>query len=119
LANNYEKMKVQLKGTVVSVDIKKGTSKKGSEWKSKTIVLETGDKYKEYYPVEFGGDNFDKADGIRNGDNVEIEGYLGGRKWEKDGKTSYFLSVRGFEVAIQGSAAKSSGQPMEESPLPF
>jgi hypothetical protein len=112
-------MKVQLKGVVVNVETKKGTSAKGTEWKSKTIVLESGDKYKEYYPVEFGGDNFDKADGIRNGDNVEIEGYLGGRKWEKDGKTSYFLSVRGFEVSIQGGAISGTATQPVSGDLPF
>lgn len=73
--------------------------------------------------MEFVQDACDTADGLKQGDQVEIRYRLNGRKWQKDAKSEvkYFLNAEalGFKVLSQSAAANNTNAPAadEEPPV--
>ena len=86
------------------------------------LEQETG-RFTNYIPLEFVQDACDTADGLSEGDQVEIRYRLNGRKWQKDSKSEvkYFLNAEalGFKVLSQSAAAEKSNTPAtdEEPPV--
>ena len=109
--------KTTIKGNVISKSEKSGTSAKG-EWTNTTLVVETADKYNNTVPISF----MNKAVTANEGDQVEVEAYIGGREWQ--GK--YYAQIDGDTVNVVSSTPSSQQEPQmataggnEEDDLPF
>lgn len=87
---------MEVKGEVTHVlDMQKGTSKAGKEWKNQTFVVKTSDEYNNLYPIEAFGDKTDnmpsEGDIVTAHFNIDAREYNGKYytklslwKWEKE-----------------------------------
>ncbi len=89
--------KTTIKGNVISKTSKSGTSAKG-DWKNTTLVVETSDKYNNTVPISF----MNKDVNAKEGDEVEVDAYIGGREWQ--GK--YYAQIDGDSVNVTSSVSK-------------
>ena len=59
----------------------------------------TGQRGYDNFPsIEFNGDNCHLLDQLKMGDVVTVSFDLQGTKYEKDGQTRFFTSIRGYKV---------------------
>lgn len=59
----------------------------------------TGQRGYDNFPsIEFSGDNCQLLDQLKMGDVVAVSFDLQGTKYEKDGQTRFFTSIRGYKV---------------------
>lgn len=59
----------------------------------------TGQRGYDNFPsIEFSGDNCQLLDQLKMGDVVTVSFDLQGTKYEKDGQTRFFTSIRGYKV---------------------
>ena len=89
---------VKIKGEVVFVDEVKEFG--ANNFRKQTVVINTGDeRWDNPIPVEFTKDNIDKSTGLKEGQNVEIDGCVDGREWTgNDGVKKWFGNVSGLDV---------------------
>ena len=87
--------KVELQGTVVQIEEKSGETTKGT-WKRQNIVIKTNAEYKNTIPVGF----FNKDLDVKEGDNVTVTAFVGGREYEG----RYFLDIDGDTLTVTGKA---------------
>ena len=91
-----------VRGVVHLIEETKTYGQKG--FRKRLIVLEQDNgRFTNYIPVEFVQDNCEKADGMNEGDELEVRYRLNGRKWQD----KWFLNAEAldFEVLGQKSAA--------------
>lgn len=82
--------------------------------KRELVVCDEPDaKYPNFVPFEATGDKCKELDAFKAGDEVEVGFFVNGRKWEKDGKTRYFTSLRIADVARAGEKVKAQDEPTE------
>ncbi len=111
-----------VQGTVHVVEDTKTYGQNGFRKRLVVLEQETG-RFTNYVPLEFVQDACDTADGLKQGDQVEIRYRLNGRKWQKDAKSEvkYFLNAEalGFKVLSQSAAANNTNAPAadEEPPV--
>lgn len=89
-------MKGTIKGTVHFVGECKAFGQKG--FRKRTVVLESvNGRYSSFYPIDFTGELAEDSGRLSVGDEVEVEGYLNGRKWQRDANSEpqYFLGFEG------------------------
>ena len=90
---------ITVTGTVYIVDGVKEYGQNG--FRKHEVVLKTGDeKFPNPIKVEFTKDKIEESTQLIEGQEVEIECHLNGAEWEKDGKTSFFLNLRGFNINV-------------------
>ena len=82
--------KIELKGRVIEIQEPKQLTEKFIKG---SIIIETFDEYPNYLTLDFTNKNTEKMKYIKVGDNVDASAFIKGRKYQKDGKTSYFLSL--------------------------
>lgn len=92
--------------------ILKGITQQVSEkFKKRQMVLEIVDgAYTNYADFQLSQKNCDLLDRFNEGDTVRVQFNLKGRKWEKDGKVSYFNSLDVYRVEPAAGVAAPSGQ---------
>lgn len=74
----------------------------------------TGQRGYDNFPsIEFSGDNCQMLNQFKPGDIVVVSFDLQGTKYEKDGQTRFFTSVRGYKVEL-----KQSSQPQQQYQQP-
>ena len=74
----------------------------------------TGQRGYDNFPsFEFSGDNCQMLSQFKPGDIVTVSFDLQGTKYEKDGQTRFFTSVRGYKVEL-----KQSSQPQQQYQQP-
>ena len=78
--------------------------------------------YPEFVKFQTANKNIDQLDLVSKGVTVKVEFNIRGRKWEKDGKTSYFVSLDAWKVV--GISSNQNGpvspEPEDSSDdLPF
>ena len=91
-----------IRGVVHLIEETKTYGQKG--FRKRLVVLEQDNgRFTNYIPVEFVQDNCEKADGMNEGDELEVRYRLNGRKWQD----KWFLNAEAldFEVLGQKSAA--------------
>lgn len=98
----------QIIGRVFQIgDTNEIKSKDGSKtYYKRELVLDatrfdglTGQRGYDNYPsIEFSGDNCQLLDQLKIGDVVTVSFDLQGTKYEKDGQTRFFTSIRGYKV---------------------
>lgn len=101
----------KIRGIVHFIDETKTYGQNG--FRKRLVVLEQENgSFTNYIPVEFIRDDCDSVDGMKVGDEVEINYRLNGRKWQKDPKSEvkYFLNAEatGFKN-LSGSAPSNGG----------
>ena len=113
----------QIIGRVFQIgDTNEIKSKDGSKtYYKRELVLDatrfdglTGQRGYDNYPsIEFIGDNCQRLNQFKPGDIVTVSFDLQGTKYEKDGQTRFFTSVRGYKVEL-----KQSSQPQQQYQQP-
>lgn len=113
----------QIIGKVFQIgDTKEIKSKDGSKtYYRRELVLDatrfdglTGQRGYDNFPsFEFSGDNCQILNQFKQGDIVTVSFDLQGTKYEKDGQTRFFTSVRGYKVELKQS---SQPQPQYQQP---
>lgn len=71
----------------------------GAGKESKRIIVETGDKYPNYFPVTFYGDKMQAIANVKKGDFVEVETFPGGRL-KKGDDTQAFCYMNGWNCMV-------------------
>tara|TARA_R110002020_G_scaffold412788_2_gene622334 strand:+ start:782 stop:1141 length:360 start_codon:yes stop_codon:yes gene_type:complete len=97
------------------------------KFKKREFVIETstsgsdGTIYTEEVKFQLVQNNCDKLNNANIGDNVDVKFNIKGRRWEKDGKTSWFTNLDAWYVNSVGSATTQAPQQTEDSgdKLPF
>lgn len=123
---NYNTMsELKIVGVVESIPkeetgITKSGKNEGKEWKKQSFVIDTN---KDYNPLicfgVFGEENIAKLiTPLKVGETIEVYFNLSSRKWEKDGKVSYFTSADAWRIEKVGATA-STPAATEEDDLPF
>ena len=78
----------------------------------KSETANNGQVYTDYIKLQFVGDKCDILDSFVLGNNVKVSFNIKGRKWEKDGKVSYFISLDAWR--IEGLDVVDNPQPTQE-----
>lgn len=103
----------KVSGVVHLIEETKTYGTKG--FRKRLVVLEQ-DKgsFTNYIPVEFTRDLCDTVDDMKEGDEVQIQYRLNGRRWQKDANSEvrWFLSCEAMSFQVVG--AGSGGEPMTE-----
>jgi hypothetical protein len=84
----------KVRGVVHLIEETKTYGQKG--FRKRVVVLEQDkQRYVNYVPLEFTNDDCDAVDSLHVGDEVEVEFWLNGRKWQKDAdsEVKYFLNA--------------------------
>ena len=104
------KVDVQSKRVLAVVD------ERDQKFAKVTIVVEesTGGKYPEWLAFEFSKDKADDAARIKEGQHVDIGGYLSSREW----KGRYYTGIRGTFCKVVGGVAEPQGGPIDDE-IPF
>ena len=101
---------LELKGTLIG---KSETVQKSETFKVRDFVVEVaGEKFSDFYKIQLSNDNCAKIDSAKNGDILELKLNVRGRKWDKDGKTSYFTTLEAWFVKVE--ANNQPGAPTQQ-----
>ena len=78
----------------------------------------TGERGYDNYPsFEFSGDNCQMLNSFKQGDIVVVSFDLQGMKYEKEGQTRFFTSIRGYKIELkQASQPQQPQQPTYQPP---
>jgi hypothetical protein len=80
------------------------------------VVLDnTKPEYPDYIKFQLSNANCDLIDSFKQNDIIEVEFNLQGRKWEKDGKVSYFNTLSAWKVRLVSSATTIQSQTVNAS----
>lgn len=88
----------------------------GAGKQSKRIIVETQDKYPNYFPISFYGDKINSVENVKTGDLVEIETFPSGRL-KKGDDTSAFVFLNGWTCSVLPTG-NSSSQPAQSTAQP-
>ena len=120
-------MAYKISGTILWIEPTQTLmSKTGTSFQKRDLVI-TVRKYDQYTGVPtddtgntprftFIGGGCQELDSMKTGDIVTILFDISGRKYEKDGKTSYYTEVRPFKVEVQKGQTTISGNVVSEAP---
>jgi hypothetical protein len=98
---------MEIKGKVVKIyDLKQISD----SFKTQSFVVEYIDnpekpEYVEFLKMEMVQDNCDKLNAVSEGDVVNVEFNLKGRRYEKGGDVNYFNSIQAWKLSVLQSAA--------------
>lgn len=84
------------------------------KFKKKLIVVEVPGKYPTHLAIEFTNDRIEMLNGIKVGDEVEIEYRAESREY----KGSWYTTARGLSIELKASPAKDVPQ-VPKDDLPF
>ena len=93
---------IELTGVLIE---KNETVQKTETFKIREFAIEVaGEKFSDYYKIQLLNDNCAKVDSAKVGDTIELKLNVRGRKWGKDGKTSYFTTLEAWFIKVVSSA---------------
>lgn len=76
-------------------------------------------KYNDFHRFQLVNDKCEKIDSAKVGDQITVDFNLKGRKWEKDGKTSYFSTLDAWKITVVKSAnSQQDNAQQTSSPMP-
>lgn len=89
------------------------------KFKKREFVVEYKDnpngQYVQYLKFQFTGDKCTMLDSYSAGQEVTISFNLKGRKYEKDGRTSYFMDLEAWRISAAGSQQANNNNQYPES----
>lgn len=92
-----------IKGMVVEIFPTKVISDKFS---TRQIVLKDDRERPNYFPIDFSGKYLNLVDDIKPNSDITVTCFPSGRRWEKDGRVSYFSGFTG--VFVQQETAQAA-----------
>ena len=98
------------------------TETRGNDFKIRSCIAESDGQYPQVYKIDFFENQLNLLDGIRGGDLIEFSLNIKGRKYEKDGKKSYFTSLQCWKLnKIEGDQPPQpvASKEGETDDLPF
>ncbi|HYW96623.1 MAG TPA: DUF3127 domain-containing protein [Bacteroidales bacterium] len=115
-------MSFEITGTLIE---KYETTEISSKFKKREFVLEkkensNGFEFTDYIKFQLTQDKCALLDSYNPGQELKVNFNLRGRKWEKDGKVSYFTNLEAWKIEslASGSDNSSANIPGEDIPLP-
>jgi hypothetical protein len=101
-----------------------GTVQVSDKFQKREFVIEVPGQYPDFIKCELKQDKTTFLDGILPGTELTVSYNIRGRKWEKDGKVSYFVSIEAWKiVAAQEQQSAPGGTEANKLPgdsgLPF
>jgi len=113
-------MSYEIEGKLI---VKSDTVQVSDKFKKREFVLEksedsNGETYTETIKFQSVQANCDKLDSVNVGDNIKISFNIKGRKWDKDGKVSYFNNLDAWKVE-KVSGDTPTAEPEAGGDLPF
>ena len=102
------------------------TTAVSDKFKKREFILETKESsgsfdFTEYIKFQLIMDKCSLLDPFQTGENMKVHFNLRGRKWEKDGKVSYFTNLDAWklEKINEGNEApQASSFPQDDAPMP-
>lgn len=96
----------KFRGVVHLIEATKTFGQKG--FRKRLVVLEQDNgRFTNFVPFEFIGDACDQVDGLKTGEEIEVNYRLSGRKWQRDAdsEVKFFLSAEatGYRRTSAGS----------------
>ena len=90
---------IKVTGTVYKVDEIKEYGQNG--FRKHEVIVKAGDeKFPNPIKIEFTKDKIEESTQLSEGQEVEIDCHLNGAQWDKDGRTNFFLNLRGFNINV-------------------
>lgn len=93
------------------------------KFKKREFILEvketnnTGFEFIEYIKFQVVQDKTGLLDGLNINDQVKVSFNLRGRKWEKDGQTSYFTNLDAWKIENESTSINPDTPGMQKSDL--
>lgn len=100
----------KVRGHVHLVEETKTFGQKG--FRKRTVVLEQENgRFQNFIPVEFLQDACDQVDGLKVGDEIEVNYRLNGRKWQRDpnSEVKFFLSCEATSYRVLSGSTNPDG----------
>tara|TARA_R110002096_G_scaffold217142_1_gene405145 strand:- start:3856 stop:4191 length:336 start_codon:yes stop_codon:yes gene_type:complete len=109
-------MNYELQGTLI---VKNDTVQVSEKFKKREFVIETseesnGQTYTETIKFQSVQAKCDLLDSVNVGEEVKITFNLKGKKWEKNGETSYFNNLDAWKVERIGEATPQNNSDNDE-----
>jgi hypothetical protein len=109
---------------VGSIIVKEDTVDISSSFKKREFVIEVinerNSDWNDFVKFQLTQDKCALMDSFQLGDSIKVSFNLKGRKWEKDGKVSYFTNLEAWrvEAASATQSAPSTPPPFAETDIP-
>ena len=109
-------MSLSVKGTIKQkLELEKGTSKAGKEWKSQSFVLDTGAQYNPDICFKlFGEDKINLITNLNEGDEVEVSFNLSSREWNE----KWFTSADAWKIEKSEENTSITTETVDDSDIP-
>jgi len=107
-------MSFELSGKLIE---KLDTQQVTSTFRKREFVLEkkeaaSGREFIEYIKFQLNQDRCELLDACKLNDELNVSFNIKGRKWEKDGKVSYFLNLEAWKIdKVSGETGQSAPPP--------
>ncbi len=90
-------------------------------FRKREFVIETTDgggsaQFTEQVKFQLTRDKCEIMDNFGMGENLRVFFNIRGRRWEKDGKVSYFTNLEAWKIDRLGAAAQADDAPMPDEP---
>lgn len=110
-------MSFELTGKIIEILATQTITEK---FKKREFIVEYKDNpsgaYVQYLKFQFTGDKVTMLDSYKTGQDVNISFNLKGRKYEKDGRVSYFMDLEAWKIGpANGIQQNTSNLPSYES----
>lgn len=89
----------------------------GSGKESKRIIVQTQEKYPNYFPITFYGTRMEAIKDVKIGDLVETDTYPGGRL-KKGDDTQAFAFLNGYNCQVMTTGSMTNSQPQSTNSQP-
>jgi len=103
-------MSFEISGRIIEIN---PTQQVTDKFKKREFILEvketnnTGFEFIEYIKFQTVQDKCSLLDGLNQNDQVKVSFNLRGRKWEKEGQTSYFTNLDAWKIESEQSTSTS------------
>jgi hypothetical protein len=104
-------MNVTIIGTLFSISADEQVTDKFKKKECVIRVPAKDPKWDDYIKVEFQQSGCDMLSSFAVNDQVTVQAVVKGRKWEKEGKTMFFNTIVGINVAQNGASKPSKEMP--------
>ena len=107
-------MSFEISGRIIEIH---PTQQVTDKFKKREFILEVKDtgnngfEFIEYIKFQAVQDKCSLLDGLNVNDQVKVSFNLRGRKWEKDGQTSYFTNLDAWKIENEQSTSNNPNSP--------